>query len=112
MLEPRAVVALRGRAGWCRQGAEVLAAAHSGYRRIGVMVTPVSSWTVAARAIRGPRVVISSVSRAQLRVMLRVMLWEAQFGELAGIKLLLGRSLSRQLHRQDRHFGGHLSCIS
>lgn len=49
-----------------------------------------------------------------LRVMLRmllVMLWEAQFGELAGIKLL-GRSLSRQLHRQDRHFGGHLSlCI-
>lgn len=46
-----------------------------------------------------------------LRVMLLVMmLWEAQFGELAGIKLL-GGSLSRQLHRQDRHFGGHLISV-
>lgn len=51
MLEPRAIVALRGRSWGCRQAAEVLAAAHSGHRLRGVMVTPVSSWTVAARAI-------------------------------------------------------------
>lgn len=50
MLEPRAVVALRGRAGGSRQAAEILAAAHSGHGRRGIMVmAPVSSWTVAAR---------------------------------------------------------------